>query len=63
MSNYPPGMPGAYATELRFRCENDDCPERGHEWEAPAVNELGGVWLERDEDDCCPECGEQGRQI
>ena len=55
--NYPPGMSfgSSYWTEL-FRCKN------GHEWPVKMFSELGGGFLEKDDEAFCEECNEEGEQ-
>ena len=35
------------------------CPECGFSWEVEGHEEYGTWWPERDDDLCCPECGEE----
>lgn len=63
LSNYPPGETGAArSAEAVFRCANPDCAEYGHTWTAYGTVELGGFFLNRDEDAECACCGEEGVQ-
>jgi len=58
MNNYPDGF--------RPRVEQFEidmiCPNCGWEWEAIVLKELGCTWFAREEDEFCPECGEEGEQ-
>ncbi len=57
-ANYPDGETGAARRfTLKLRCLDDSCPLCNVAVDVPMYEELGGTFLENDDDLFCPGCG------